>query len=76
MKSYWLEGNNQTFIYLMEMTKRAEYLRERYNNSDATDDALEEADAYFGAANDFFTSVKGNKTEQVVVVGCVDQIVD
>ena len=54
MRRYWNEGNNQSFIHLLDMIKKADFYSGVLNDSDASEEEREAAEDYFSISRNFF----------------------
>jgi hypothetical protein len=56
MRRYWNEGNNQTFVYLLDLMQRALYYTQTLEDNDADEDDKESAEEYLSIGRRFFES--------------------
>jgi len=64
MRMYWNEGNNQSFILLLDLMKRARVYADDLLNDDLSEGEKEEAEDYIGEARDFYDTFLGDAPKQ------------
>ncbi len=60
MRMYWNEGNNQSFILLLDLMKRAKAYSDLLLDADAPEDEKEEAENFLSGAQDFYDTFASN----------------